>query len=84
MTGVASQESQASILGISPNTIHYKFKNGKEFSVVNLNDSSIPLSDLKKIIIEEKKLRQNNIEFDLEVTNFQTNQSIHSFLLTLD
>jgi hypothetical protein len=66
-----SSES-TSILDTKQNCIHYKFKNGKEFSVISLDGPTITLEELKRTIIEEKKLAKGNVEFDLEISNFET------------
>jgi hypothetical protein len=54
-------------------SVFYKFASSKEFDACSFEGPSIQLSNLKKLIIEQKKLGKAT-DFDLLVTNAQTNQ----------
>lgn len=51
--------------------IHYKFKSSLDYDSVTFDGLHISLGDLKKAIIQHKKLGKN-AEFDLQITNAQT------------
>lgn len=53
--------------------IHFKFKSSVNYDSVGFEGSGIPVWELKKEIIEIKKLGAST-DFDLVVTNAQTNE----------
>ena len=60
--------------------IHYKFKSSIEYDTLTFDGLHISLGELKKAIIQHKKLGKTN-EFDLQVTNAQTKQGIFLYFL---
>ncbi|ELR24543.1 DWNN domain containing protein [Acanthamoeba castellanii str. Neff] len=54
-------------------SVHYKFKSAKDFSTINFDGSYISVGDLKRAIVEQKKLGKSIENFDLQITNAQTN-----------
>lgn len=52
-------------------SIHFKFKSAKEYDTVSFPGSVIRLIDLKKAIVEKKKLAKG-LDFDLVVTDAQS------------
>jgi len=54
-------------------SVHYKFKSSKDFDTVNFDGAVISVADLKREIIRQQKLGKAN-DFDLEITNAQTNE----------
>lgn len=55
-------------------SVHYKFKSAKDFSTINFDGSYISVGDLKRAIVEQKKLGKSIENFDLQITNAQTNE----------
>ena len=53
--------------------IHYKFKSSKDYDSVTFDGLALPLGDLKLQIVQQKKLGKVT-DFDLVVTNAQTNE----------
>nr|XP_054763810.1 E3 ubiquitin-protein ligase RBBP6-like [Lytechinus pictus] len=51
-------------------SVHYKFKSSIDYDTVTFDGLHISLADLKKAIMEQKKI--GRAEFDLQVTNAQT------------
>lgn len=54
-------------------SVHYKFKSSKDFDTVTFDGAVISVADLKREIIRQQKLGKAN-DFDLEITNAQTNE----------
>ncbi|XP_029652282.1 E3 ubiquitin-protein ligase RBBP6 isoform X2 [Octopus sinensis] len=54
-------------------SVHYKFKSCLNYDTVTFDGLHISLADLKKAIIQQKKLGKS-VEFDLQITNAQSNQ----------
>jgi len=54
-------------------SVHYKFKAGLDFSTVTFDGIHISVGDLKKEIIEQKRLGRN-ADFDLQIENAQTKE----------
>jgi hypothetical protein len=55
--------------------VYYKFKSAKDYDTVVFDASAISVADLKNAIIEQKKLGKT-ADFDLAITNAQTNQGM--------
>eukprot|EP00980_Cylindrotheca_fusiformis_P007296 scaffold1525_cov142-Cylindrotheca_fusiformis.AAC.96 len=55
-------------------TILYKFRSGTTFEALPLPGSAARLFDVKKAIVNAKKLDSGSIEFDLAVRNADTNE----------
>lgn len=53
--------------------VHYKFRNAKEYDTVTFDALQITLADLKKAIMNQKKMGKST-ESTLVVTNAQTNE----------
>lgn len=53
--------------------IHYKFRSAKDVDTINFEGLGLPLWELKKEIIQAKRLGSAN-DFDLVVTNAQSNE----------
>ncbi|XP_071476404.1 E3 ubiquitin-protein ligase RBBP6-like [Diadema antillarum] len=53
-------------------SVHYKFKSSIDYDTVTFDGLHISLADLKKAIMEQKKI--GRAEFDLQVTNAQTSE----------
>lgn len=58
-------------------SVHYKFKSALDFETISFDGLHISVADLKKEIINKKKLGKTQ-DFDLQITNAQTKQGIHS------
>ena len=56
--------------------IHYKFKSAKDYDTYRFEGAGIPVWDLKNEIIRAKKLEKSQ-DFDLVISNAQTNEGIH-------
>ncbi|XP_021957294.1 E3 ubiquitin-protein ligase RBBP6 isoform X2 [Folsomia candida] len=54
-------------------SVHYKFKAALDFSTVTFDGIHISVTDLKKEIIEQKRLGKN-VDFDLQIQNAQTKE----------
>jgi hypothetical protein len=52
-------------------SIHFKFKSAKDFDTITFAGTSIRLIDLKKSIVEKKKLNKG-LDFDLVITDAQS------------
>lgn len=55
--------------------VHFKFKSFKDFDTISFDGSFISLGELKRSIIAKKKLGKSN-DFDLIITNAQTNEGM--------
>ncbi|RHY33339.1 hypothetical protein DYB32_001713 [Aphanomyces invadans] len=53
-------------------SVHFKFKSEKEFGTINFPGTTIRVIDLKKGIIEQKKLNKGQ-DMELVITDFQNN-----------
>ena len=56
--------------------IHYKFKSSLKYDTLTFDGLHISLAELKKLISQNKKVSGRIGEFDLRVTNAQTNEGI--------
>jgi hypothetical protein len=55
--------------------IHFKFVYKTTYDKIAFDGVNLNLSQLKKLIIEKSKLTQNKqLDFDLEITNADTNE----------
>lgn len=52
-------------------SIHFKFKSAKEYDTVSFPGTAIRLIDLKKAIVDKKKLTKG-LDFDLVIADAQT------------
>ena len=59
--------------------IHYKFKSSKDYDSVTFDGLALPLGDLKLQIVQQKKLGKVT-DFDLVVTNAQTNEGNYTWM----
>lgn len=56
-------------------SVHYKFKAALDFSTVTFDGIHISVAELKKAIIDQKRLGKN-ADFDLQIINAQTKEGI--------
>lgn len=54
-------------------TVKFKFKSAKEYDTVSFPGTGIKLLDLKRAIVDQKKLHQG-MEFDLNIVNDKTKE----------
>lgn len=54
-------------------SVHYKFKSSLDFDTISFDGLHISVADLKKEIINKKKLGKTQ-DFDLQITNAQTKE----------
>lgn len=54
-------------------SVHYKFKSSKEFDTVTFDGLHISIGELKKNIIQQKKIGKN-ADYELQITNAQTKE----------
>jgi E3 ubiquitin-protein ligase RBBP6 len=54
--------------------IHYKFRSRKDFDTLTFDGVTISIADLKKEIIQQKKLGKLMDGFDLQILNAQTSE----------
>lgn len=54
-------------------TVKFKFKSAREYDTVSFPGTGIKLLDLKRAIVEQKKLHQG-MEFDLNIVNDKTKE----------
>ena len=59
--------------------IHFKFVYNKNYDKITFDGVSLPVVQLKKLIFEKSKFVKQ-IDFDLEITNADTNESSIFFL----
>lgn len=62
-------------------SIHYKFKSAKDYDTYRFEGAGIPVWDLKNEIIRAKKLEKSQ-DFDLVISNAQTNEGINLIQVT--
>ncbi|KAG0414803.1 hypothetical protein HPB47_008037 [Ixodes persulcatus] len=55
-------------------SVHYKFKSSLDFDTVTFDGLHISVSDLKKSILQQKKIGKA-ADFDLQITNAQTKEA---------
>ena len=58
----------------SPRMIHFKFRSSLDYDSIAFEGGGLPVWELKKEIIALKKLASGPMDFDLIVTNAQTNE----------
>ena len=56
--------------------VHYKFKSSKDYDTVSFDGAYISAGDLKRSIIQQQKLGKAT-DFDLQITNAQTNDGLY-------
>lgn len=61
-------------------SIHYKFKSAIDYDTITFDGLHISVSDLKKSIVQQKRLGKAT-DFDLMITNAQTNEGETLFLV---
>jgi len=54
-------------------TIRFKFKSAKDFEVVTFNGMGLRLFDLKRRVVEKRQMNKG-LDFELQVTNAQTEE----------
>lgn len=54
-------------------SVHYKFKSAISYDTITFDGLHISLKDLKKAILHQKQIGKNT-DFDLQITNAQTNE----------
>ncbi len=54
-------------------SIHYKFKSAIDYDTITFDGLHISVQDLKKAIVQQKRLGKAT-DFDLMITNAQTNE----------
>lgn len=59
-------------------SVHYKFNAALDFSTVTFDGIHISVSDLKKEIVEQKRLGKS-ADFDLQIQNAQTKEGMLCF-----
>lgn len=62
--------------------IHFKSVYNNNYDKVTFDGSSLTLGQLKKLIVEKSKFSRQ-VDFDLEITNADTNQGLFSFEIFL-
>lgn len=60
-------------------SVHYKFKSSLDFDTISFDGLHISVADLKKEIINKKKLGKTQ-DFDLQITNAQTKEGMYIFM----
>lgn len=60
-------------------SIHYKFRALKDYDTYTFEGAGVPVWELKQEIIAAKKLNRAN-DFDLIISNAQTNQGALEFI----
>ena len=63
--------------------IHFKFVSNKNFDKIVFDGVTLTLSQLKKLIFEKSKL-PSKLDFDLEITNADTNEGKTFFFCWLE
>lgn len=60
--------------------IHYKFKsatsNSRKWDSIGIEGSVVSVLDLKRSIVQQKKLSKSNADFDLMITNASTGEGL--------
>jgi hypothetical protein len=65
--------------------IHFKFVYKTTYDKIAFDGVNLNLSQLKKLIIEKSKLTQNKqLDFDLEITNADTNEGKYILIKILN
>ncbi len=54
--------------------IHFKSAYSINYDKITFDGVSLPVGELKKLIAEKAKLSRQQLDFDLEITNADTNQ----------
>ena len=54
--------------------IHFKSLSNLNYDKITFDGVSLTLSQLKKLVIEKSKFQERQLDFDLEVTNADTNE----------
>lgn len=54
-------------------SVHYKFKSALTFDTITFDGLHISVRDLKKEILQQKQIGRT-ADFDLQITNAQTNE----------
>lgn len=61
-------------------SVHYKFKSALTFDTITFDGLHISVKDLKKDILQQKQIGKT-ADFDLQITNAQTNEGEFCLLL---
>lgn len=56
--------------------VYFKFKSAKDFDSVSIDGHFISVTNLKDKIVEQKKLGRGS-DYDLVISNAQTNEGLH-------
>lgn len=59
--------------------IHYKFKSKKDYDILKFDGVNISIADLKKEIIQQKKMGKLMENFELQILNAQTSEGIMQY-----
>lgn len=59
-------------------SVFYKFKSALTYDTIQFDDLHISLQEFKKAVIQQKQLGKNT-NFDLQVTNAETNEGSLSY-----
>lgn len=60
-------------------SVHYKFKSAISYDTITFDGLHISVKDLKKAILHQKQIGKNT-DFDLQVTNAQTNEGMDNIV----
>lgn len=63
--------------------VYFKFKSAKDFDSVSIDGHFISVANLKDKIVEQKKLGRGS-DYDLVISNAQTNEGVHFCLRSRD
>lgn len=63
-------------------SIHYKFKSSLTFDTITFDGLHISVKDLKKAILQQKQIGKTT-DFDLQITNAQTNEGMIAVSLVI-
>lgn len=56
-------------------SIHYKFESALTYDTITFDGLHISVKDLKKAILQQKQIGKTT-DFDLQITNAQTNEGM--------
>lgn len=63
-------------------SVHYKFKSAISYDTITFDGLHISVKDLKKAILHQKQIGKNT-DFDLQVTNAQTNEGTNDLSIPI-
>lgn len=61
-------------------SVHYKFKSALKYDTITFDGLHISVKDLKRDILQQKQIGKTG-DFDLQITNAQTNEGRRKFLV---